>query len=143
MRMQMSENEAYQRSQALMLLNDMATRIATNRLNSASYVSSSNTLGTSYDCTGIATTTQAGLDLQEWCNGLKGTSESIISGSTTTNTGGMINGRGCITSLSGDIMVTVVWQGLTPISTPPSSVTCGANTYDGTGTTCTGDLCRR
>ena len=31
MRMQLSEMESYQRSQALLLLNDMASRIATNR----------------------------------------------------------------------------------------------------------------
>ena len=37
-RLQASEMEAYQRAQALILLNDMASRIATNRANAASYV---------------------------------------------------------------------------------------------------------
>ena len=145
MRMQMSEVESYQRSQALMLANDMASRIATNRFNSTSYVSTTNKLGTSFDCAGIATTTQAGNDLQEWCYALQGAGESVTSGGSTSKTGAMINGKGCITSASnGDIIVTVVWQGLTPISAPPSSVSCAANDYDGTGTsTCTSDRCRR
>jgi type IV pilus assembly protein PilV len=42
--------------------------------------------------------------------------------------------------------VTVAWQGLAPISAsaPPASVACGSNQYNGgTGSVCTGDLCRR
>jgi type IV pilus assembly protein PilV len=143
MRMQMSESEAYQRSQALMLLNDMASRIANNRLNTASYISSSNTLGTGYNCSSMSTSTQAALDLKEWCQALEGAGESL----SGTKTGAMINGRGCIQTSSagdGDIVVTVTWQGLTPISAPPSAVTCGLNTYNGgTGSVCTNDKCRR
>ena len=143
MRMQMSEAETYQRSQALMLVNDMASRIANNRLNTTAYISSSNVLGTGYDCSGISTSTQAGLDLKEWCQALEGAAESL-SGSKT---GGMINGKGCIQTSSagdGDIVVTVVWQGLTPISAPPSAVSCGANLFNGgTGATCIDDKCRR
>jgi type IV pilus assembly protein PilV len=143
MRMQMSETEAYQRSQALMLLNDMASRIATNRIHSANYVSSSNALGTGFTCTGITSSTQAGLDLKEWCLALQGAGEALAG----TQTGAMINGKGCITESStgdGDIVVTVVWQGLTPISAPPTSVSCGANNYNGSGTsTCIDDKCRR
>lgn len=37
-RLQVSELEAYQRAQALILLNDMASRVATNRSAAASYV---------------------------------------------------------------------------------------------------------
>ena len=37
-RLQVSEMESYQRAQALMLLNDMANRITTNRNVAASYV---------------------------------------------------------------------------------------------------------
>ncbi|WP_255429606.1 type IV pilus modification protein PilV [Ramlibacter albus] len=138
MKMQMSETEAYQRSQAIMLLNDMASRIATNRINSASYVSTT-TYGTGATCSSISTSTQAGRDLQEWCYALEGAGATL----GTAKAGAMINGKGCITSTSGgDILVTVVWQGLTPISAPPSSVTCGATNYD-FGTSCVNELCRR
>ncbi len=37
-RLQVSEMEAYQRSQALLLLNDMASRLASNRNDAGSYV---------------------------------------------------------------------------------------------------------
>jgi type IV pilus assembly protein PilV len=142
MRMQMSEAESYQRSQALMLVNDMATRIANNRLNTAAYISS-NVLGAGFNCGSMSTSTQAALDLKEWCQALEGASET----SGSAKTGGMINGKGCIetsTAGDGDIVVTVVWQGLTPISAPPTSVSCGLNQYNGgTGATCTDDKCRR
>jgi type IV pilus assembly protein PilV len=52
-RLQSSEMEAYQRSQALILLNDMASRIATNRANAANYVTGAGdplALGERYDC---------------------------------------------------------------------------------------------
>ena len=37
-RLQISEMESYQRAQALILLNDMASRLAANRANAASYI---------------------------------------------------------------------------------------------------------
>lgn len=148
MRMQMSETEAYQRSQALMLVNDMASRVATNRQYVASYLTgTSSPLGTNYDCAGMSATTQAQSDLKEWCLALQGASETLTVGGTTTKQGAMIGGRGCVeTSPSGDgdYLVTVVWQGLTPISAPPSSVACGSGNYNGTGTSpCLSDKCRR
>ena len=52
MKMQMSETEAYQRSQALMLLNDMASRIGTNRANADAYVTGTDGTGTGANCAG-------------------------------------------------------------------------------------------
>jgi len=145
-RMQISEIEAYQRSQALMLVNDMASRITTNRQFVTSYVTS-DTLGTGFTCTGLGTTTQALNDLREWCLALQGAGETLTTGSVTTQQGAMIGGRGCIENSpagDGDIMVTVTWQGLTPISAPPASVTCGADSYNGTGSSpCVDNKCRR
>jgi len=146
MRMQMSEVEAYQRSQALLLLNDMASRIATNRLSAASYVTGTTTpLGTGFDCTGMSSTTRVQTDLKEWCDALQGAAEFTGTGTSAIRQGAMIGGRGCIQQAAdGDYMVTVAWQGLTPITAPNASVACGANAYDGTtGTTCTQDRCRR
>ena len=138
MRMQTSEMESYQRSQALLLLNDMANRIAANRNNAGLYVTPT-PLGTDMTCpTTTATTVQQ--DLSQWCAALQGAAE--VSG--TASVGAMVGGRGCVQNLSGDYMVTVVWQGFTPISAPPASVTCGANAFNGaTGSTCVNDLCRR
>lgn len=136
-RLQVSEMESYQRSQALILLNDMANRIASNRNYAASYVTSS-ALGSGTTCP-TSTSTIVDRDKKEWCDALQGAAET----SGTTKLGAMIGGRGCVEVAGGDYMVTVAWQGLTPISAPPSSVTCGANQYNTTGTPCVSDLCRR
>lgn len=139
MRMQSSEMESYQRSQALLLLNDMANRIAANRNNAAAYVTGA-TYGTGMTCpTAVATT--ADQDLKQWCEALQGASEVSAA---DAKVGAMVGGRGCVQTASGDYLVTVAWQGLTPISTPPASVTCGANQYNGaSGSSCVNDLCRR
>lgn len=141
-RLQMSEMESYQRSQALLLLNDMANRIATNRNNVAAYLTTAaSPLGAGMTCP-TATTTVAQRDLAEWCNALQGVAETTNAGATKVGT--LVGGRGCVELVGSDYLVTVVWQGSTPISAPPSSVACGANQYNGaTGTPCVNDLCRR
>jgi type IV pilus assembly protein PilV len=141
MRMQASEMESYQRSQALLLLSDIANRISVNRNNASSYlVAPASALGAGMTCP-TTTSTMAQRDLGEWCNGIQGAAET----SGGSKVGAMIGGRGCVESLpGGDIMVTVAWQGLTPIAAPPASVTCGANSYNAsTGASCVNDLCRR
>ncbi|WP_231975629.1 type IV pilus modification protein PilV [Pseudomonas oryzae] len=145
-RLQMSEMEAYQRSQALLLLDDMASRIATNRNRAADYVTSTGALGTGMTCSTVSTSsTRQQIDHAEWCMALQGAAESVGSGSTASKLGAMIGGRGCVESLgSGEYLITVAWQGMGPISAPPASVSCGANQYDGVnGSACSNDLCRR
>jgi type IV pilus assembly protein PilV len=139
MRLHSSEMESYQRAQALVLLNDMSSRLASNRHDAANYVTGS-ALGAGMTCP-TATTTRAERDLREWCLALQGAGEAI----GTAKVGAMIGGRGCVHSLGGSqYMVTVAWQGQTPISAPPASVTCGVNAYNGaSGTPCQSDLCRR
>lgn len=137
-RLHATEIESYGRSQALILLNDMASRITSNRNSAISYVTSS-PLGTGATCISNPTT-QAQRDLGEWCNALQGASE--VSG--TNSVGAMIGGRGCVNSLgNGEYMVTIAWQGLIPIVAPPASVTCGASAYDTASSSCVNDLCRR
>ncbi len=140
-RLQSSEMEAYQRSQALILLNDMASRIATNRANAANYAVAAPTtspLGVGADCAPAGTSTQE-VDASQWCEALQGAAETL----STSSVGAMVGGRGCVESLgSGEYRITVAWQGLTPMTGPASS--CGTGLYAGaTGTACTGDLCRR
>lgn len=138
-RLQQSEMEAYQRSQALMLLDDMANRLAANRNVAASYVTgSSSPFGAGMSCpTAIAS--QLERDRKEWCEALQGAAET----SGGNRVGAMLGGRGCVESLgSGQYLLTVAWQGLGPLASPPSGVACGANSYNNT-TNCAGDLCRR
>jgi type IV pilus assembly protein PilV len=138
-RLQVAELEAYQRAQALVLINDISNRIALNRNAAASYVTAAITPAT--DCaTDFAGTSQANVDRREWCNALQGAAS--VEG--TSKRGAMIGGRGCVASLGGgEYMVTVAWQGMVALSAPPASVTCGKDDYNSTGTVCTNDLCRR
>lgn len=139
--LQKNEIESYQRSQALLLLNDMANRIATNRNSAASYVTGSGSpTGTEVTCP-TSTTTVVDSDKREWCLALQGAAETT---GANTKAGAMVGGRGCVESVDGDYMVTVVWQGLIPTSAPPTSVQCGAGSYNGaSGSTCVEDRCRR
>ncbi|MDQ2075642.1 type IV pilus modification protein PilV [Marinimicrobium sp. ABcell2] len=143
-RLQMSEMEAYQRSQALILLNDMAHRIAVNRNNAIDYVTGTdNPLGVGMtNCpAATSTSTRQQIDAKEWCEALQGAAETI----DDARVGAMVGGRGCIENLgSGSFQITVAWQGTGPISAPPDSVACGKNSYDGEpGSSCKNDLCRR
>lgn len=140
-RLQQSEIEAYQRSQALLLLNDMANRIASNRNNASTYVTGATTpLGVGMTCPANSGSRKQ-RDASEWCTALQGAAEA----SGGLSVGAMLGGRGCVESLgSGQYLVTVAWQGLAPISAPPAGVACGKDSYDGpAGSTCSGDLCRR
>jgi type IV pilus assembly protein PilV len=153
-RLQKSEMESYQRTQAILLVNDMASRIQSNPRNAADYVigdpndpsnlSDPNPLGgIGVTCGVPAPTTMAGKDSAEWCNALQGAAEEMA---TSNQVGAMLGARGCVHGISGrEFLVSVVWQGLTPISAPPDGVACGklpTNPYDGDAD-CVDDLCRR
>ena len=139
-RMQVSEVESYQRSQALILLGDMASRIEANRRAAATYTTAS-PLGVGMTCpTTNNTSTRQQIDAAQWCLALQGAAAKI----GNTNVGAMIGGRGCIEALpDNQYLVTIAWQGQAPISPPPDSVTCGADLYDTAGTACVNDRCRR
>jgi type IV pilus assembly protein PilV len=139
-RLQQSEVEAYQRSQALLLLNDMANRLATNRAKANTYETSLEGIGVGSVCE-TGTATQQQVDAGEWCNALQGAAEMDEDGNEL---GAMIGGRGCVEVLGGgSYRVSVAWQGLAPLSVPANSA-CGAGKYNGpAGSTCTADLCRR
>ena len=127
-RVQLAEVEAYQRAQAIVLLQDMVDRINANRNNSLSYAAAAvgtgnTTIGT--DCAGLV---GAALDLCEWHNALLGNAET----KSGQNIGAMIGARGCVANTVAtnprEFLVSVVWQGVTPTATP-ASTTCGQNAY--------------
>jgi type IV pilus assembly protein PilV len=140
-RLQMSEMEGYQRSQAMILLEDMAHRLAANRNNAAAYETGTATpYGAAMTCPS-ANATLKDRDVREWCLALQGASEKQGS----ADVGAMLGGRGCVEARpNNEYMITVAWQGLGAVSAPPSTVACGVNQYDGgAGSSCTGDKCRR
>ena len=137
-----AEMESYQRTQALILLNDMVERINVNRGSAACYAITSATTGTPYlgattggnhygtpDCSSGYTNTQtkalADSGMAEWDLALQGSSEK--SGSTTI--GAMIDARGCVSydSTTSTYTIAVAWQGMTDTFTPV--VNCGNNLY--------------
>ena len=117
-----AELEAYQRSQALVLVRDLADRMQANKANITAYVG--NDVGlVAADCTGQ---TGAALDLCEWGNQLNGVSEKADSG--TRNVGAMIGARGCVVRLDPQtFLVTVAWQGLSSAGVPTE--VCGQGAY--------------
>lgn len=145
-RLQAAELESYQRSQALLLMRDMASRMSVNKGGVATYVGGTQPLGAGMTCPTLPSTpSQADRDLTAWCAALQGAAETV--GAANTRISALIGGRGCIEQLPGgapEYRITVVWQGLVPVAAPPSTITCGANAFDTTdGSGCTGDLCRR
>lgn len=127
-----SQMESYQRSQALILLQDMSERISANRSNAAAYVTTT-PLGTGNSgyvsaCSGSV----SAIDLCEWHKALLGSAEVQSGG----NVGAMIGARGCIyqsvapaVGVAAQYTVAVVWQGL--IETLAPTVACGQNAYGG------------
>ena len=127
-RMHLASVEAYQRAQAILLLQDMVDRINANRKNSTGYVTGA-PLGTGnsqQDCTGL---TSAALDQCEWNNALLGASESAGGQSV----GAMIAARGCVTNtvatMPRQFLVAVVWQGMNPTHAPDAT-SCGQGLYN-------------
>jgi type IV pilus assembly protein PilV len=150
-RVQVLQAESYQRAQALILLKDMAGRIANNRNNVATYVAefagqdmATEGVGAHLDAGDCpapdGATPRAQADVADWCAALRGAAESLDG----TNVGAMVGGRGCVQDLGGGrFLVTVAWQGLAPIQAPPETVTCGEDQYGEEDTPCEGDVCRR
>lgn len=143
-KLQLSEIDAYQRAQALSLLQDMADRIATNGKNAAAYVTGTagGALGTgssvAEDCTSVVSVER---DRCEWNAALQGAAEAAEDGALT---GAMVGARGCVEDLgSNTYLITVVWQGLTPLSAPSAGLACGVGHYGEPDSPCASDLCRR
>jgi type IV pilus assembly protein PilV len=132
---QRAQLESYQRVQALLLVQDMASRIGTNVAAAPCYVQAA-TLGTdvtaAIDTTACASgttdqKTRAAADLNEWSNLLKGSAE--LSG--TTAVGAVLGARGCVTrnAATGVYQVSVAWQGVQAAGAPPAGITCGNGSY--------------
>lgn len=138
-RSQQAGIEAYDRAQALLLVESMVNRIATNRQTAPCYALTASSgepyLGVADSgYTGIPTCsgygdagsqTRADADLAEWNVELQGSAERAGS----SNAGGALGARGCVyrDTASGVYTVAVAWQGLTESAVPQNN--CGANRY--------------
>ena len=127
-RMQVASSESLQRSQAVLLLQDMANRLSANRANAAAYVTAT-PLGTGDSqpgsCTGL---TGVALDQCEWSLELKGAAEQQTGSGSYI--GAMAGARGCIEQTGNNppiFRISVAWQGMAQLNTP--SLACGQNLY--------------
>lgn len=139
---QRAQLESYQRAQALLLVQDMASRISGNRMAADCYsqvpvveygtnnaavpaVTPGCSAGTAAEK--VAREDKATRDLQEWQGLLLGSTEQI----GASNVGAMLGARGCITkdAATGVVTVSVAWQGGQTLGGPPAALTCGQGQY--------------
>ena len=126
------EMESYQRSQAMVILNDMVNRLQMSRDNAADYVAGGVLVGAEEgDCSAL---TGSAFDLCEWGNALIGASENLGG----SKVGAMIGARGCITQIQapdntsgactpGIYEITVTWQGMFKTKAPGNA--CAEDSY--------------
>jgi type IV pilus assembly protein PilV len=136
-KMRLTELEAYQRAQAVVLMSDMVERIYTNRANAANYVTGTASplgIGDTQPATCSSLGVGTARDQCEWSNALKGGAET----QSALKLGAMMGGRGCVEQLQatnpaagvctpGIYRVTVAWQGLVQTAAP--ALTCGSGLY--------------
>ena len=146
-RAQIAELESYQRGQALILVQDMVSRINANRKAAGCYVTGTInttdlTLGTGFSGTPacvagagtVATRAVADIDIAAWHNALLGTSETKGGASV----GSVVGARGCVTydAATATYRVAVAWQGMAPTKSPSAVdalAICGVNKYHSAG----------
>lgn len=131
---QRAQLESYQRVQALLLVQDMAARLNSNRAAAACYVmagyigTGNTTVPDATSCVSGSAAQKARVtqDLTDWRDLLLGAAE--LSGSDKV--GAILGARGCITVNSTNLyQVSVAWQGSAPTGAPPSTVPCGQGQY--------------
>lgn len=129
--------EAYQRTQALMLVEDMVTRMRNNKANVstcyAAVAQSPGFIGAGRPMPDWNCEDRADKDLTEWNAMLLGASELSDNSASATNVGGIIDARGCIRPVpleAGVYRVSVAWRGLNQIGFLTDRDDCAAGLYD-------------
>lgn len=144
-KLHMSEMEAYQRTQMVVLLQDMANRMQVNRDDAPNYITDADGDGVDPgDWLGTGNTTEAcsppaatrvANDRCDWQDALQGGSETTAGGD---DVGAALGARGCIEQIQapnpasgvctpGVYRITVAWQGLYETAAP--SLTCGSGQF--------------
>ena len=138
-----AEVEGTQRTQAMLLLQDMASRLESNRANVGSYVTAPNTPITGYNGTTLnvcnAGAALAARDVCEWGRMLAGANEQI----GTRNAGVLVGARGCVYEIDAFnriYAVAIAWQGMTA---GPAPITGTGFAPNGCGQGLYGDENRR
>ncbi|GAC1389252.1 MAG: hypothetical protein NVSMB34_00080 [Variovorax sp.] len=136
---QRAEAESFQRSQAILIAQDMVSRLTSNSRVASCYAFTTDmtngapwvgTTGTTPPLCGLGTYaayTAANGDLAAWSGLLLGGTES----SSGVKVGAMTGARGCVwfNATNSQYMVAVAWQGVLATSAPPATLPCGKNQY--------------
>lgn len=114
-----AEFESFQRSQALLMVEDMVNRINANRGNADDYLTDGLVgSGALQDCSAAAT--MAARDVCEWSNLIRGSGETRNGAAV----GAMLSARGCISLATGTTnryVISVFWTGTVPTGAPAST----------------------
>jgi len=132
---QRAQVESYQRVQALLLVQDMASRMAANKTVAGCYVLATY-VGTSGAAIPAASACATGTadqkarveqDLTDWRDLLLGSAELV----GTDKVGAVLGARGCITrdATSELYQVSIAWQGSAVTSAPPAGIPCAQGQY--------------
>lgn len=141
---QRAEFESYQRVQAMILLQDMVSRINANRYVAPCYAITDGTTGLPF--LGVASTVAPACttalapaattdriktaveDMAAWNNLLTGSAET----SGNNNVGAMIGARGCISRdpATNVYTISIAWQGLGNTLAPPAGLPCAIGQFD-------------
>ncbi|WP_372865302.1 type IV pilus modification protein PilV [Spongiibacter sp.] len=131
------EVEAYQRLQALNMLEDMVGRVNANRLVVACYSSGADGLTVGHGVTALPDCGQgsaeqratANQDIRAWHSALLGAAQK---NEDNESIGAMVGARGCIEQLDAvtrRYRISVAWQGLNETVAPADALNCGRNQY--------------
>lgn len=132
---QRAQLDSYQRVQALLLLQDMASRINANKAAANCYVTATY-IGTGNETVPAASACLVGTaeqkarvarDMTEWRDLLLGSAE--LSGGDKV--GAVLGARGCVAKdpASDLYQVSIAWQGGGATAAPPAGITCGQGLY--------------
>jgi len=134
---QRAQLDSYQRVQALLLLQDMASRINANKAAAACYVTATY-IGTGNETVPAASACLVGTaeqkarvarDMTEWRDLLLGSAELATPGGDKV--GAVLGARGCVVKdpASDLYQVSIAWQGGGATAAPPAGITCGQGLY--------------
>jgi type IV pilus assembly protein PilV len=131
---QRGQVESYQRVQALLLVQDMASRLNANKAVASCYVTATflgtgnTTVPPTTACTigTLAQQKRVTTDLTEWRDLLLGSAEIL----GTDKVGAVLGANGCITASTTNLyQVSIAWQGSGATAAPPAGVPCGQGQY--------------
>jgi type IV pilus assembly protein PilV len=128
-------HEAAQRTSGASLAQDMLERMRANPQALSGYVTtgigggtitSEPSPGCTNNTTDICTPAQlAAHDMWDWEQALDGAAETRVVGGSTVTVGGLLNPTGCVSLSSGEVTITIAWEGYQSLSNTGTD-SCGS-----------------